>query len=86
MENDTIIHKILIWHERLVLAIDLAQKEYAIAKIKSLQDDLRKTIDLSKFDENHTIFYEERRGIYEDSDIILSEYLAYIDTIQYYSL
>lgn len=86
MENDTIIHKILIWHERLMLSTDAAQKKVAIDKIKSLQDELRTGIDMSILDENHKIYYEERLGIYEDSGIFMPEFLAYNDTIKYYCL
>jgi exo-beta-1,3-glucanase (GH17 family) len=86
MENDTIIHKILIWHERLMLSTDAAQKKVAIDKIKSLQDELRTGIDMSILNDDQKIYYEERVGIYEDSDIIMSEFLAYNDTIEYYCL
>lgn len=48
MENDTIIHKILIWHERLILSSDDVQKKVALEKIKSLQDQLRTGIYMSK--------------------------------------
>lgn len=86
MENDTIIYKILIWHERLMLSTDASQKKIAIDKIKSLQNELRIGIDMSIFDDHQKIFYEERAEIYQDSNIIMYEYLAYNDTIEYYRL